>query len=501
MALVHLIGGIAFAVVGYIVKIVLAAQRSPLSRLPGTWHSKYTNLVLRFHILSGRRIFYVDDLHRIYGDVVQIAPNEVSVADIAGVSQIHKIGSGFLKSSFYANLTPTHEPGIFAMQDPRDHTARRKLFARAFSNSSLKGNWEAEIRLKTSLAVSQIKSNATQPGKGADVLKWWTLMATDVITHLSFGESFGMLEQGKQTPYIDALQAALLGGVLRAEFPLVHSLLRYLPLRGVQKMVTADDVVYEHGAVAIRNMRSSQGNSMNLFGQMLAASDDYEKAALTDVAVRTEAGNLIVAGSDTTAVTLTYLVYAVLQDPALQARLEEEVAGLSEEMTMTELETAPLLNSTIEETLRLYGAAPGALPRIVPAQGMIVAGLQLPPGTEVSTQAYTLHRDSRIFKDALRFDSSRFMDKSKLSAEQKIAYMPFGGGSRAMPWSEAEQLHDRGDDGDGQSLLDRSEGPLLLRDAAVIPIIAELKIAKFTCPDDVFLRLCGLLIFCYGDWK
>jgi cytochrome P450 len=139
----------------------------------------------------------VDDLHRKYGDVVRIAPGEVAVADIAGVSQIHKIGSGFLKSNFYANLTPTREPGIFAMQNPHDHSARRKLFARAFSNSSMKGNWEAEIRHKTTLAVDQIRKGATQTGEGADVLKWWTLMATDVITHLSFGESFGMLEQGK----------------------------------------------------------------------------------------------------------------------------------------------------------------------------------------------------------------------------------------------------------------------------------------------------------------
>ncbi|KAF9698457.1 hypothetical protein EKO04_003425 [Ascochyta lentis] len=430
MPSLYLAAAVAFAVVGYITRVVLAGQRSPLSKLPGPWHSKYTNLVLRFHTLSGRRIFYVDDLHRQYGDVVRIAPGEVAVTDIAGVAQIHKVGSGFLKSNFYANLTPTREPGIFAMQNPHDHAARRKLFARAFSNSSMKENWEAEIRRKTTLAVDQIRKTATQPGKGADVLKWWTLMATDVITHLSFGESFGMLEQGKQTPYIDALQAALLGGVLRSELPLVHTMLRYLPMKAAQKMVTADDVVYDHGAVAIHNMRSSQGSNTNLFGQMLAASDDYEKAALTDKAVRGEAGNLIVAGSDTTAVTLTYLVWAVLKNSALQAHLEVEVAGLSDQLDLTELENSPLLNSVIEETLRLYGAAPGALPRIVPSQGMIVAGHQVPGGTEVSTQAYTLHRDSRIFQEPLRFDGYRFMNKSSMTAQQKAAYMPFGGGSR-----------------------------------------------------------------------
>jgi hypothetical protein len=53
-----------------------------------------------------------------YGGVVRIAPYEVAVADIAGVSQIHKIGSGFLKSAFYQKLTPHRKPGIFAMRDP-----------------------------------------------------------------------------------------------------------------------------------------------------------------------------------------------------------------------------------------------------------------------------------------------------------------------------------------------------------------------------------------------
>lgn len=94
------------------------------------------------------------------------------------------------------------------MQNPHDHAARRKLFSRAFSNSSMKSTWETEIRRKTALAVSQIKIAATQPGKGADILKWWTLMTTDVITHLSFGESFGMLEQGKVSlQFIHALKS------------------------------------------------------------------------------------------------------------------------------------------------------------------------------------------------------------------------------------------------------------------------------------------------------
>lgn len=123
------------------------------------------------------------------------------MADLAGVSQIHKISSGFLKSVFYADMTPEQNPGIFAMRDPYAHAARRKLFARAFSNSSLKNNWDDEVRRKVTLAVQKIKQDALGAEKGADVLKWWTLMTTDVIAHLCFGESFEMLKLGKVCQY------------------------------------------------------------------------------------------------------------------------------------------------------------------------------------------------------------------------------------------------------------------------------------------------------------
>ncbi|KAF5006431.1 hypothetical protein FDECE_7191 [Fusarium decemcellulare] len=409
---------------------LFSAATSPLRSIPGPWHSRFTSLVLKWHILVGRRIHYVDSLHQKYGPVVRVSPDEVAISDLEAFSQIHKIGSGFIKSAWYDTLRFGREPGIFFMRNPHQHAARRRLFARAFSNNSLRTHWEPEIRQKAELAVVKIKEDA-QAG-GADILKWWTLMATDVIAHLSFGESFHMLELGKQTPYIDAIQAALLCGVVRNELSWIYPLLQHLPFKKLRDIMNADNVVYDHGAIAVRNMRSASDglSTANLFSQMLGEADGQEKTEITDSTVRTEAGNLIVAGSDTTAVTLTYLVWAVLKQPQLQAELEREVCGLSPDLTFEELKNAPLLNSVIEETLRLYGAAPGALPRVVPEKGLSVGGHFIPSDTVVSTQAYTLHRDSTIFQDAQKFNGYRFMDKSQLSAAQKTAMSPFGAGSR-----------------------------------------------------------------------
>lgn len=166
-------------------------------------------------------------------------------------------------------------------------------------------------------------------------------------------------------------------------------------------MLMAERIVMDHGGLAYRNMRNTATNTTNLFGQMLAQADSSEKAALTEHTVRMEAANFILAGSDTTAVTLTYLTWAVLKRPDLRKAVEDEVLSLSDNLTYEELRDAPLLNSVIEEALRLYGAAPGALPRDVPLTGTTLCGKYIPPGVVVTTQAYTLHRLPDIFSDPL----------------------------------------------------------------------------------------------------
>jgi cytochrome P450 len=168
--------------------------------------------------------------------------------------------------------------------------------------------------------------------------------------------------------------------------------------------MNADEYLFEYGGKAVANLRKQGGGSQNLFGNMLAVCDDGEKQRLTDRSIRIEAGNLIVAGSDTTANTLTYnTVWSALKKPDLQRRLEAEVGGLHPGFGDADLEHLPLLNGVIEETLRLYGAAPGSLPRSVPPGGATLGGYFIPQGTVAETQAYTTHRDPSIWPDPLRF--------------------------------------------------------------------------------------------------
>lgn len=69
---------------------------------------------------------------------------------------------------------------------------------------------------------------------------------------------------------------------------------------------------------------------------------------MSDMDVNAEASGLIVVGSGTTAVTLTYLIWAVFQQPALQEALQRELRdSLGENFGDTDLEKLPTLNAII----------------------------------------------------------------------------------------------------------------------------------------------------------
>ena len=168
---------------------------SPLKDIPGPWYSRLTNLVLKNAVTGGRRIFYIDDLHAKYGPVVRISPTEVAVSDVEGFKQIHAVSSKFTKDIWYEKLTNFPRHSVFTMRDPKDHSQRRRLFARGFSKSYLREHWEPAVRDKCRLAVQSIKQDA-QASK-ADVLKWYSFMAADIVGVLGFGDSFGLLERGE----------------------------------------------------------------------------------------------------------------------------------------------------------------------------------------------------------------------------------------------------------------------------------------------------------------
>lgn len=117
------------------------------------------------------------------------------------------------------------------------------------------------------------------------------------------------------------------------------------------------------------------------------------------------------AGTDTTSITLTYIVWAVLKNDRVRQNILKELGerGLTQLDEMDSFSVGfdqasgmPYVNAVVQEGLRLYGAAMGRLPRVVPSGGDVLSEVHLPGGAVVNPEAFTVHRDPEAYPDAER---------------------------------------------------------------------------------------------------
>jgi cytochrome P450 len=220
-------------------------------------------------------------------------------------------------------------------------------------------------------------------------------------------------------------------GALRPVFPWLLKLSRYVTVPVLSEAAATAPQIRKYSEESMQRYRSlvaadPYNVKPSLFTKLFLAKDEEK---LTFNEVRDDAVTYIIAGSDTTAITLTYLVWCVTRDAALRDDLVREVQALPDDFSHQHVHHLPCLNMVIEETLRLYSPLSSALPRLVPREGAEIGGYRFPGGATVATQAYTMHRDPVIFPQPERFDPGRWAQPTKAMKEALLA---FGGGSRGM---------------------------------------------------------------------
>jgi cytochrome P450 len=182
---------------------------------------------------------------------------------------------------------------------------------------------------------------------------------------------------------------------IRLELPVLWHLLYHLPIPAIQHFIKGNDRVMQAGDRAVQNTKNAAvGQGQTIFSKMYSEDDS---PLFPDSLMAQEAGNLIIAGSDTTAVALAYLIYNVLANPHVKEKLLWELDGA--QLTWDNLESLEYLNTVIQETLRLYPSVPGSLPRTCSDGGTVLAAYKIPEKVTVSTQAYTFHRDPLVFNE------------------------------------------------------------------------------------------------------
>ncbi|MEZ4591452.1 MAG: cytochrome P450 [Chloroflexota bacterium] len=179
----------------------------------------------------------------------------------------------------------------------------------------------------------------------------------------------------------------------------------------------------------IQERRKSGLASEDLLGMLMTARDEDTGEGMSDQQLHDEVMTIMLAGHETTAVSLAWTFYLLSEHPNVLAELEAEVDGVLNGRLPTIDDVPSLVYTTmvLEESMRLYPPA-YAIARWGHDEDE-VGGYYLPKDAVVTLSPYVTHRHPDFWDQPDRFDPQRFTAERK-AERPRFAYLPFGGGPR-----------------------------------------------------------------------
>src|SRR5262249_55076312 len=179
----------------------------------------------------------------------------------------------------------------------------------------------------------------------------------------------------------------------------------------------------------INGRRRSGKDANDLLSMLLGARDEETGEAMSDEQLRDEVITLLIAGHETTAVTLSWAWYLLSENPEAAGKLRAELAEVlgGRAPTAEDLPNLPYTRMVVEESMRLYPPA-WALAREAVKDDEI-GGWRIPAGSKITLCQYVTHRDPKYWEEPEKFDPER-VPPERSARRPRFAYFPFGGGGR-----------------------------------------------------------------------
>ncbi|KAJ6115575.1 hypothetical protein N7523_005992 [Penicillium sp. IBT 18751x] len=430
------------------------------SSVPGPFLAKLSNLWRFIDVANGHAEVTHQMLHQKYGDYVRLGPNVVSVRDLDALKIIYGINQGYNKTDFYkvqqqlAKGKPT--PTLFTTTDEDFHTSIKRPISAAYSMSTLT-EFEPFVDTIIHTLFRRLDEFVVQ-GKVCDISAWLQYYAFDVIGEMTFSKPLGFLEKGGDVDgVISALEHMLDYSGKIGQMPWLDYLFIKNPLRQIVRggstgavarfaRARLDERLRQTSPVSKGGGAPSSQLHRDFLDRFLDAKRDHPSVVTDDQVFSYTVSNMI-AGSDTTAISLRAIVYYTLRNPKILSKISRELNTAYKEKRITlpvswkqSQEELPYLEAVIKEALRLHPAVGLLLERIVPAGGLQLpnGGPFLPAGTIVGASPWIIHRHPLFGKDVDLFIPERWMQASaesdadfKARKKQMLrATFTFGAGPR-----------------------------------------------------------------------
>ncbi|RDY02644.1 Cytochrome P450 82C4, partial [Mucuna pruriens] len=166
--------------------------------------------------------------------------------------------------------------------------------------------------------------------------------------------------------------------------------------------------------------------------------DDPVSGHTRDTIIKANVMNLMLAGSDTTSTTMTWILSMLMKNPHSLKRAQDEIdhhVGRDKRVEACNLKNLVYLQAIVKETLRLYPPGPLLVPHEA-REDCNIQGYYVPKGTRVFANVWKLHRDPSLWSEPEKFSPERFINENgELDEGHHFEYLPFGSGRRACPGS------------------------------------------------------------------
>lgn len=333
-------------------------------------------------ILAGRSAQAIKRLHQQYGEVVRIAPDELSFINGDAWKAIYGTRPGHgqkPKDQRFYPPTAGGVPSIISSNDA-DHSRFRRLLSHAFSDNSLRGQ-EPIIKHYVDLLIRRLHEKSDGDKKALDMVSWYNFTTFDIIGDLAFGEPFDCLKNSTFHQWVSIVFSHI-------KLSAYTNVARRFPgSRFIRPLITPKRVLDQRNLhiqlteEKIKGRLTKSNDRPDFFGNILKYKDTEKGFSFGEMI--TNASTLIIAGSETTATLLSGATYLLLKHPRVLSKLQNEVRMTfqrDDEITLEACNKLVYIQAVLTEALRMYPPVAVGLPRIVDAQGDMITGHWVPGG-------------------------------------------------------------------------------------------------------------------------
>ncbi|KAI4465971.1 cytochrome p450 family 4 [Holotrichia oblita] len=290
------------------------------------------------------------------------------------------------------------------------------------------------------ILVEKLRKKAT--GKKFNVYPDITLCTLDVICETAMGTSVNA-QKHSDSEYVKSVQ--IMNEIIRTRLfsPFKRFNCIYYLTSDYQAEKRALKTIHGHTTSVIEKRKKELEENGNYIidcnsssKKRLAFLDlllqcELDEKPLTNEQIREEVDTFMFEGHDTTASAIAFSLYCLAENPHVQDLAVNELSKIftskDDQILHKHLQQMRYLEKVIKEALRLYPSVPifgRQLQEDAEFDGAII-----PKGVTITTFAYGMHRDPKLYPDPEKFDPERFTLENQ-NNRNPFAYVPFSAGPR-----------------------------------------------------------------------